>query len=235
MLAAELSSGDLAERVDVDAKSVGRWLAEDRVPHPTTRTRVARTLNQQETFLWPSLLEHPAAKEASLAEVERIWPTRSAVSAEAWHSLFSQAKARLDILVYAGGFLLETLDLADVIRWKAEGGTRVRILVGDPSSDAVRLRGDEENLPWIGQRCKTTIDYLASVSDIHGVNIRTHGTTLYASHFRFDATMLINSHSYGAWACQSPVHHLRRVTDGHLFGYYAQAFERVWAAGRTVR
>ena len=154
--------------------------------------------------------------------------------AEVWHSLFSHAKTHLDILVYAGGFLIETLDLADVVCWKAGEGAKIRILIGDPSSDAVRVRGVEEDLPWLSQRCMSTLRYLTSVGQAPGVSIRTHATTLYASHFRFDDRMLINTHTYGAWACQSPVYHFRRVGSGHLFDYYAAAFDRVWETGRPV-
>ena len=67
-----------------------------------------------------------------------------------------------------------------------------------------------------------------------GVQVRTHQTTLYASQFRFDDSMLVNNHTYGSWAAQSPVLHLRRVPGGPLFSYYNRAFERVWATGEPV-
>ncbi len=77
------------------------------------------------------------------AELDRIWPTRSAISSETWHALFSRATRQIDILVYAGAFLIETLDLADVLQYKAAAGTEVRVLVGDPESAAVRSRAAE--------------------------------------------------------------------------------------------
>lgn len=231
MLNAEVSAVDLASCVGVDVKSVTRWITEDRVPYPITRVKVARVLGQRETFLWPALLEAPDAQDVVSAELDRTWPTRSAVSTETWHALFSRATAQLDILVYAGGFLLETLDLADVIRWKSAAGVQVRILIGDPDSDAVAVRAMEEKLPWLGERCRTTGRYLAEISCAAGVDVRLHGTTLYASQFRFDDVMLVNTHTYGAWACQSPVHQLRRIGSGYLFDYYRAAFDRVWNAG----
>ena len=57
MLNAEVSAAALAEAVGVDTKSVARWITEDRVPYPMTRVRVSRALDQQETFLWPSLIQ----------------------------------------------------------------------------------------------------------------------------------------------------------------------------------
>ena len=60
MLNAGLTAAALADAVQVDPKSVGRWLVEDRVPHPVTRQKVAAVLQQQETFLWPTLLLDPS-------------------------------------------------------------------------------------------------------------------------------------------------------------------------------
>ena len=113
--------------------------------------------------------------------------------------------------MYAGHFLIEAYGLIDIVRAKSAAGTNFRILLGDPRSEAVRLRGREEGLPSIVDRCRSSLDYLSSTASLPGVQIRTHGTTLYASIYRFDDTMLINSHTYGAYAAQSPVTHLQKV------------------------
>lgn len=230
MFNAEVSAQALAEAAGVDVKSVSRWISEDRVPYPTTRMKVARALDQQETCLWPGLLETSEASSILCAELDQIWPTRSAISSETWHALFNRAKAHLDILVYAGGFLLESLDLADVIRWKSQEGVDVRILIGDPDCDAVAVRAAEERLPWLSERCRTTGRYLAEVRCADRVSVRLHSTTLYASQFRFDDVMLVNGHTFGAWACQSPVQQFRQIGSGHLFDYYRAAYDRVWAS-----
>lgn len=228
MLNADVSASALAAAVGVDVKSVARWITEDRVPYPATRVRVAGVLNQHETFLWPALLKAPDACEVALAELDRIWPTRSSVSSETWHALFNRATSQLDILVYAGGFLIETLDLADVLRWKGSNGTTIRVLIGDPESAAVRMRAAEVSLSWLPERCRTTVKYLDDVRYEPGMAVRTHGTTLYASQFRFDDTLLVNVHAFGAWACHSPVYQLQRCASGRLFDFYAGAFERAW-------
>src|SRR3954467_10082419 len=105
---ADMSASALASAVGVDVKSVARWVSEDRVPYPVTRVKIARALDERETYLWPSLMNLAGPADQNLAELERVWPTRSAVPSETWHSLFGHASSRLDILVYAGGFLLET-------------------------------------------------------------------------------------------------------------------------------
>jgi hypothetical protein len=133
----------------------------------------------------------------------------------------------MDILIYAGAFLVETLDLGDVLRFKAERGTAIRVLVGDSNSAAVQSRAEELGLAWLPERCRTTATYLAQ--DLgSNVGIRMHRTTLYASQFRFDDTLLINAHAHGVWASQSPVLRLD-CADSPVFRFYADAFDRVWS------
>ena len=150
---------------------------------------------------------------------------RSSISTEAWHAMFSKATQQLDILVYAGAFLIETLDLADVLEWKVAKGTRIRVLVGRPRSDAVRVRAAELALEWLPQRCQSTLDYLRRVD---GIGLQPHGACHYVSLFRFDNLLLANTHAYGIWACHSPVLQLRRSSSGNLFDFYASSFDSAW-------
>src|SRR4051812_29063518 len=159
MMNAGLTPVALAAAVDVDVKSVMRWIAEERMPYPVTRVKVANVLHQEETFLWPALLHGDEACAITAAEIERAWPMRSSISNQTWHSLFSKATRQLDILVYAGAFLIETLDLADVLEWKVAKGTKIRVLVGDPRSEAVEMRAAELSLEWLPQRCQSTLEY----------------------------------------------------------------------------
>ena len=234
LIAAELSQAGLAGRCGVDAKSVERWITQDRVPHAATRAKVARVLGMDETYFWPSLLRSGQAKNATEAELVQIWPTRDSVPGDVWRLMLDQTQSQLDVLVYAGGFLVEAYGLVDVIRTKSAAGASVRILIGDARCDAVRQRGREEGLPTLAERCQSTIEYLTGVSTLPGVTVRTHQTVLYASTYRFDDSMLVNNHVYGSWASRSPVMHLKRVPGGHLFSHYADAFERVWDVGSTI-
>lgn len=228
MLNVEMTPAALAALVEVDVKSVHRWLTEGRVPYPVTRHKVAHALDQQETFLWPELLDSDEMRVAAAADIERVWPTRGAVSSETWHALFSRASGEIDILVYAGAFLIETLDLDDVLHWKASTGTQMRILVGDPDSAAVQMRAAELALPWLPDRCRSTLRYLARVTKFPNLAVRPNQAIHYVSLFRFDGTLLVNAHAYGAWACRSPVLQLRRASNEQLFGFYLQSFEQAW-------
>ena len=233
-MAAEISQIQLAESVDVSVKSVERWITQDRQPHPRARAIVSRLLGYDETYFWPALLGSEGSIGAARSELVQLWPTRNDVPGDVWQSLIRQAKHRLDILVYAGGFLVESFRLGDVLRTKSDEGVDTRILIGDPTCEAVRLRGIEEGLPTLAERCRSTLEYLAEAGKLPNVSIRTHTTTLYASHFRFDDAVLINTHTYGAWAARSPVQHIQRVPGGQLFDYYDDGFTRVWETATPV-
>ncbi len=231
---AGLTQALFAEQVGVDAKSVERWITQDRTPHPTTRARVAQALHQEETYFWPALLGTVQSRNASESEQVQLWPTRNEVPGDVWRTLLGQTHAQLDVLVYAGSFLFEAYDFVDTVRGKAAAGASIRILVGDPDSEAIRIRSREEGRPAIADRCRSSLEYLSIIFADPGVQIRTHATTLYASVFRFDDAMLVSHHTYGSFASHSPVTHLRRVPGGQLFDFYARSFERVWPTGISV-
>lgn len=232
MLNAGLTPAALANAVQVDVKSVMRWIAEERMPYPVTRVKVAHHLHQEETYLWPALIKDGDVCAEAAVEIERVWPTRSAISTETWHALFSKATKQLDILVYAGAFLIEALDLGDVLTWKASAGTQVRVLVGDHEGAAVHERAAELSLDWLPERCRSTTNYLSQVA---GISLRPHNATHYASVFRFDDTLLANPHAFGIWSCHSPVLQLRQGSSARLFDFYAQAFEHVWLRLETSK
>lgn len=234
MAAANLTKHALAERLEINVKTVERWITQGRCPHPGLRLAAARELGRDETYLWPELLASSRAATASLSEIVQIWPTRSEVPHEVWRSLMRQATNRIDVLVYAGGFLVESLDFVDVVRSKAAADVVVRILLGESDSPEVIARSREEGLPSLPQRCRSTLEYLWKTTSSPMVDIRTHRTPLYNSIYRFDDSMLVNTHSYGAYAARSPVQHLQRVPGGHLFGYYSESFDAVWATGRPA-
>jgi hypothetical protein len=141
-----------------------------------------------------------------------------------------QSQDAVDILVYAGLFLTDGIpDIAKRINRKAERGVRVRILLGDPASEAVVIRGAEEGLfDGVAARIRLSLTHLQPAINRTGVQIHLHDTNLYNSIFRFDDTLLVNTHVYGSPAAQSPVLHLRQVPGGRLFDHYMTSFEKVW-------
>lgn len=118
---------------------------------------------------------------------------------------------------------------------KAEQGAKIRLALGDPDSEAVRLRGEEEHIgEGMAARVRLSLAYLDEAIGFPGVELRLHTTTLYNSIYRFDGDMLVNAHTYGSPAAQSPVLHLRHLAGGWLFDHYQASFERVWEQARSA-
>lgn len=228
LAAHDMTTTGLAAAVGVDPKSVERWLTQDRIPHRGTRARVATALGHEETYLWPSLRMGPGTTSATSSELTTVWPTRDSIPGDVWRSLSSRVRRRLDVLVYSGGFVVEAFGLPREIRRMTANDGRVRILLGDAESDEVRRRGVAEGFPTLPVRAASTLDYLRDVRGLPGVEVRVHDVPLYASIYRFDDDMLVNPHTHGIGAKDSPVFHYERVGADGLFGYYEKAFDRVW-------
>jgi len=209
----------VAGELDVDPKTVERWVTLGRKPHRVHRWKLAQLLGRDEAYLWPEVLKDPQTQSASEAEFVHLYPSRGSVPRELWRSLFEQARESVDVPAYAGLFIVDNEpDIVDVIKAKAAGGVRVRILIGDPESEAVDLRGDEEGIgAGMAERVRIVLGHLAPALDAPGVELRQHSTTLYNSIYRSDGTMLANTHVYGSPAGANPVIHLQRVAGGRIF------------------
>lgn len=233
---AELSIETVAEEAGVDPKTVARWVSTGRLPHRTHRQTTARLLQRDVAYLWPETIDNPDSRRASHAELVDFYPSRAAVARGLWRSLLEEASERIEILVYAGQFLVDSHpDLSRLLVDKSRSGARVRLLFGDPSSEAVQRRGDEEGIGAdLSARIRLSMSGLAAAIGQDGVELRLHDTTLYCSTYRFDDDLFVNTHVLGAPAAHSPVLHLRSVADGRLVEQYATAFERVWADARAT-
>jgi transcriptional regulator with XRE-family HTH domain len=230
---AGMTAADLAGEIGVDPKTVERWISKNRIPHRRHRMRAAALLGANEAYLWPAVADDPTTKTHGRAELVEFFPTRSAVPVHLWRTLIDTATERFDYLAYAGLFLQEHHDTASRLKARATAGVQVRILLGDPDSAAVMLRGLEEGLgEGMASRVSLSLRYLDGLRDTDGIEVRVHETTLYNSILRSDDTLLANTHVYGAPAAQSPVLHLRRVPGGTVFDHYAGSFERIWQDSR---
>ena len=232
-----LSVQDLGEQVGVDPKTVERWITKNRLPHRTHRMKTASVLAKTDVFLWPATESDPRTRSATRAEFIDLYPSRGAVPTSTWVELIDGATETIDMLAFAGSFLHDSVPgFAERLATRVREGVRVRLLFGDPDSDAVTLRGREEGIEELMEaRCNLTWRYLAKLLDGRaGIQARRHGSTLYASLFRFDDVLLANPHAYGAPAGQSPVLHITRIPGGRLFTHYMESFERTWQTATPV-
>ncbi|MQM25250.1 XRE family transcriptional regulator [Glycomyces albidus] len=236
MQVAGLTPEGLAEELEVDAKTVRRWISNGRVPYPRHRSAVATMLDETEEYLWPNIDTAERQARVSQSEVIRTYPRRFQVPPELWRRLFDNATERIGILVYSGLFLPEhDPGLIEALQQKAAAGTRITILLGDPDSEAVAVRGREEGIgDALAAKVRNVLSFYEKLRGTEGVFVGYHSTTLYNSIYRYDDEMLVNTHVYGFPAAHAPVLHLRRLAGGTLFNSYADSFDRVWTASRNA-
>ncbi|GGI76768.1 hypothetical protein GCM10011581_12350 [Saccharopolyspora subtropica] len=84
----------------------------------------------------------------------------------------------------------------------------------------------------ISAKIDHALAHFRPLANVPGVEVRTHGTVLYNSIYRFDDEMIVNPHVYGKIASHAPAMHLRRLSAGALFTTYAESFDAVWESAR---
>jgi hypothetical protein len=236
MLKQGFTPAGIAEKIDVDPKTVERWITQDRSPYPRHRRAIAALLREGETYLWPNALSSERADQVTLSEVVRVYPRRGAVPADLWQRLLDQATSEIGILVYAAIFLPEQNPRwVSSLREKAEAGTKVQILLGDPDSPHVAERGSDEGIGGaMAGKVHNALAFYKELRGIENATVSFHATTLYNSIYRFDDEMLVNTHLFGTPAAYAPILHLRRLSGGELFDNYTASFNQVLSRSHAV-
>jgi lambda repressor-like predicted transcriptional regulator len=230
-----VSIAELATAIEVDPKTVERWITKGRAPYRKHRYAVAAHLGMDEGYLWPEALTREQVASASESEIVTVYPHRWAVPRDAWGRLFAQAQHEIGILVYSGLFLADDAGIVRMLGEKAGAGARVRILLGDPDSDEVAQRGADEGIDdGMAAKIRNVLVLYRPIRWLDGVEIRLHRTVLYNSIYRGDDQLLVNTHVYGTPAGNAPVLHLRKVVGGDMVSTYVDSFERVWEQARPV-
>lgn len=230
----ELDETAIAIRLGVDPKTVERWIA-GRVPYPRYRRSLTDLLNVDEHELWPQITQRRTLASQEPAEIQAAYAHRWAVPREVWLSLFGSAEQEIGILAYAALFLAEDNGILGILASKARAGARVRILLGRPDSHHVAERGADEGIDSaIAAKIQNALTLYEPLTEIESVEIRFHSTTLYASVYRADDALLINTHAYGATASHAPVIHLCHTASGDMAETYLNSFERVWEGSNSI-
>ncbi|MGB0096660.1 MAG: helix-turn-helix transcriptional regulator [Solirubrobacteraceae bacterium] len=217
---------DLAADAGAHPKTMERWISSGRLPHATTRGKLASLLGVPAPMLWP---EVPGAAYG-ISEVLGVYTTRNELSPSTVGSMLDAATAHVDVLAYAAMWLWDAVPrFRDRLRERIVAGVAVRICLGDPDSDAVGLRGLEEGLgKGMEGRCRIAIGYAEDVLEVDSDAVRISDATLYSSIFRFDDDVLANTHFWGNPASESPVFHLRCSSDRGIAANLLRSFDRVW-------
>lgn len=225
----------LAEKLDVDEKTVERWITTGRTPYRRHRFATAAHLGLDERYLWPDALSGEQVSAASASEIVAVYPHRWSVPRDLTGRIFEAAEQEIGVLVYSGLFIAEDSGIQKLFVDKAGAGVRVRILLGDPDSPHVAQRGVDEGIDEaMAAKVRGVIRLYRPLSEVDGVEIRLHDTVLYNSIYRADDQFLVNTHVYGVAASNAPFLHLRRVPGGDMVNTYETSFERVWDSARPL-
>jgi hypothetical protein len=227
LLRARLSEDDVAARLQVDPKTVRRWL-EGRVPYPRYRWVLTGLLDADEADLWPEVRAAIAARSRP-AEIKAVYPNRHALPREAWLSLFGSAEREISVLACSGLFLAREPGVLDVLADRARDGVRVRICLRDSDGPVAAERGAGKGASDAAAAgIREALALFGQLHESAGVKIRLHRAVLYNSIYRADDQLLISQHAYGIPDERASVLHLRSAADSDLVATYLDAFERIW-------
>ena len=221
LLRAGLSEEDVAARLEVDPKTVRRWV-EGRVPHPRHRWVLAGLLGVDEADVWPQL----RAAGPVPTEVQAVYPHLGAVPLDVWLRLFRSARQRIDTLTEGGDSVIDDPGAQEVLARKGRAGIAVRIclidpgVTGDGGQDTAGVQARANRRPIVAEAL--------SGSD-SCVEARRRSGPLYAAIYRADDELLVSQRAYGILPAQAPVLHLRGGAGGALATAYIQSFDRLWA------
>jgi transcriptional regulator with XRE-family HTH domain len=204
---AGLTLEEFADIVQVDVKTVQRWLAGRTAPYPRNRATVAGALDTTEDALWPNAVPAPTATGASELATHA---TGDAIAA--YGHATDPAVPEVDELLRAAVERIEIVipdlrsgtGLIQPFRTSAANGCRVRLIIEDP---------DERVEPLIG---------------VDAIEVRASCAGEDHVFFRADDEMLVVLIRIGSAGVSPPVIHLRRQADDGLFDRLVEDFENRW-------
>lgn len=221
LLRARLSEEDVAARLEVDPKTVRRWL-EGRVPYSRHRWILATTLGLDEVDLWPQL----TAYRSRTQEIRAIYPHREVIPRETWLRLFGQARERIDILASSALFLTADAAVMASLADRAAAGVKERICLGDP--DALS-QGQPTLADASPQDIRDALARYKTLRHCGNVEVRVSNVKLSNPIYRADDECLVAPSVYGISASRTPVIRLHCTTGDDIFGSYLKSFETIWA------
>jgi transcriptional regulator with XRE-family HTH domain len=207
---ARLTEEDVAARLQVDPKTVRRWL-EGRVPYLRHRWAIAAMLGVDETDLWPSLRTVRTRPDEVLA----IYPHRDTVSQDVRLRVLGSARLEIGILDDTDLPLAADQPIAAVLAERAGRGVSVRICLYDSEAPGVPQRPvPPESSDARGIDVRNALAVYAPLRYKGQVEIRLYRGIVYSSIYYADDQLLVSQHAYGIAAGQAPVLHLRRAEGG---------------------
>lgn len=234
---AGLEDEQLADLIQVDVKTVRRWLAGS-TPYPRHRTRVARALGAAEHQLWPDATPAPAPQDTRSADgshTASIYPSATDPAAPNPVDLIARAQQSVDLLDLTLKDLASDPRLVPLLAEKAAAGCRIRILIAHPESIHLTIRLGETGAggpvaarPPEVDDIYATLDNLLPLEDLTGVEVREFSTTPYNTIVRADGQMLVGLELLAGHGLQAPLLQLDRGEQPDVFDRFADYYQHIW-------
>jgi transcriptional regulator with XRE-family HTH domain len=233
LLRARLTDEDVAAQLEVDPKTVRRWL-EGRIPYLRHRWALAGLLGLDEADLWPEIPAALAVRSRP-EEIRAVYPSWQTVPREVWLGLFTSAEHEIGILDDTG-LLLADHAILSVLADKARAGVKVRVCLRDPYHSAIAEPRNDRAMPYaVSAEVRDALSWSGPLRDT-GVQIRLHTAALYQSIYRGDDQLLVVQRAYGISATRAPVLCLRASGEcSGMIPAYLGSFERIWGAAQWLR
>lgn len=204
---AGLTAEQFAELIEVDPKTVQRWLA-GRTPYTRHRAKLARALDTTEHALWPQLptetAGEPSGSNGPVGDLLAAHPTANRPDKPDRLELLAAATERIELLDESVEQLLVAPGVSELLVAKASDACQIRILVSEPGR------------------------YLVSLIGQPGIEISVLETFPRQTIQRTDEQMLLTIILAGEPADDGPLLHLRRTMDNGLFDRYVGHFDDLW-------
>jgi hypothetical protein len=200
---AGLAPDDLAQIVEVDVRTVRRWLS-GRTPYPRQRGKVARALDTTEHDLWPEIALTPPPRTRAASDLLGGYANAGDLAAPDWKALMRDATDQIELLGDTLLPILATPGVSELLATKAAHGCEIRILVAYPGHHLV---------PLLGQP---------------GIEIRVLDLPAQHTIHRYDEQLLLTLHLSGQDSDQAPLLHLQRAAPGGLFDSFDEYYNYLW-------
>jgi transcriptional regulator with XRE-family HTH domain len=207
---AGLTTEQFAEIIQVDPKTVGRWIAGASTPYPRHRAKITGALALPEAELWPELTDGSPATYGEQSGVPgqqnssiSAWASSSDESAPDPVDFIATGTGPIDLLA-AGLWLDLPGPITHALLALAGAGRQIRLLAAVPTPGLKPLAGHERIQLRVG-------------GQFHGHELIRTGETLI---FIFPLP--------GEYTEPPPLVKLQRATDDDLFDRLTRNFEALW-------
>jgi len=226
---AALSEVDVAARLEVDPKTVRRWM-DGRLPYLRHRMALCALLGVSQADLWPQLRRRGPWPD----EVSAVYPHLEAVPHEVWLNMFGSARREVDVLACSELLSADGLVMNVLLASRIRTGVAVRICVAQqesPSACAIGAMQGDGGTSCCGEMALALTSELRSLGSLA---VRDYEGILYNTICRADDELLAAQHAYGIDPRGGSVVLLNNVGTTGMFGAYAESFDRAWATARPL-